>query len=73
MYETKLIPRLEAERIDSPFELPPAAVVAKLIHALEAPRPRPRYYVTVPTHIMGLARRLLSTRLMDALTTRASS
>ena len=72
-YETKLIPRLEAERIDAPFELPPAAVVAKLVHALEAPRPRPRYYVTVPTHVMGLARRLLSTRLMDALTARASS
>ncbi len=73
IYEAKLIPRLEAERIDAPFELPPAAVVAKLVHALEAPRPRSRYYVTVPTHVMGLARRLLSTRLMDALTTRASS
>ncbi len=72
-YETKLIPRLEAERVDSPFELPPAAVVAKLVHALEAQRPRSRYYVTVPTHVMGLARRLLSTRLMDALATRASS
>lgn len=73
MYETKMIPRLEAEHVGSRFELPPAAVVAKLIHALEAPRPRPRYYVTLPTYIMGLARRLLSTRLMDALTSRISS
>jgi len=73
MYETKLIPRLEAERIDSAFELPPSAVVSKLIHALESPRPRPRYYVTLPTHVMGLARRLLSTRLMDALAARVSS
>ncbi len=72
-YESYLIPRLEAERIDSPFELPPAAVVKKLIRALEAPRPRARYYVTLPTHVMGAARRLLPTRLMDALTARVSS
>jgi NAD(P)-dependent dehydrogenase (short-subunit alcohol dehydrogenase family) len=72
-YETKVIPRLEAERVPTPFERPPAAVVAKLVHALEAPRPRPRYYVTVPTHIMGLARRVLPTRLMDVLADFASS
>jgi len=73
IYVTKMIPRLEAEHVPTPFELPPAAVVAKLIHALEAPRPRPRYYVTLPTHIMGLARRLLPTRLMDRLAGWASS
>jgi NAD(P)-dependent dehydrogenase (short-subunit alcohol dehydrogenase family) len=73
VYETKMIPRLEAEHVPTPFELPPAAVIAKLIHALEAPRPRPRYYVTFPTHLMGLARRLLPTRLMDLLAARASS
>ena len=47
------------------FELPPEAVVAKLVHALEAPRPRPRYFVTTPTYIMGVLRRLLPTRAMD--------
>jgi len=73
IYVIKMIPRLEAEHVPTPFELPPAAVVAKLIHALEAPRPRPRYYVTLPTHIMGLARRLLPTRLMDRLAGWASS
>ena len=71
-YENRLIPRLEAEHIDAPFELPPEAVVAKLVHALEAPRPRPRYYVTLPTHVMGLARRLLPTRWMDGLARRVS-
>ena len=73
VYQSRVIPRLEAERVPTPFELPPAAVVAKLIHALEAPRPRPRYYVTVPTHVLGLARRVLSTRLMDLLADRAST
>lgn len=49
------------------FELEPAAVTAKLIHALEARRPRARYFVTVPTHLMGLARRILPTRALDWL------
>lgn len=47
------------------FQLPPSAVTKALIHAVEAKRPRARYYVTLPTHIAGLARRLLPTRLLD--------
>ncbi len=49
------------------FELGPEAVTAKLIHALEARRPRARYYVTTPTYLMGLARRILPTRALDWL------
>ncbi len=47
------------------FELPASAVTAVLIKALEARRPRPRYYVTLPTHVAGLARRVLSSRALD--------
>ena len=47
------------------FELPASAVTAKLIHALEAPRPKARYYVTTPTYAMGLLRRILPTRALD--------
>lgn len=72
LYQSKLIPRLEAETFETPFELPPEAVVAKLVHAIESPRPHPRYYVTVPTHVVGFLRRLLSTRPMDALANLAS-
>ena len=49
------------------FELGPEAVTAKLIHAIEARRPRARYYVTTPTYFMGLARRILPTRMLDWL------
>lgn len=52
------------------FELPCAAVTAKLIHAIEAPRPRARYYVTTPTYLMGFLRRLLPTRALDAVVRR---
>ncbi len=47
------------------FELPASAVTTKLIRALESPRPRARYYVTTPTYLMGLARRILPTRALD--------
>jgi len=55
-----------------PFTLPPQAVLKKLVHALESRRPRPRYYVTVPTHLLGTLRRMLSTRGMDGFMRKAS-
>lgn len=67
-YESTLLKRLYAENpARDRFELAPAAVTGKLIHALEARRPRPRYYVTTPTYIAGIARRLLSTRMQDRI------
>lgn len=59
--------RLYDETGSDTFELLPDAVSKRLIHALEAANPRPRYYVTLPTHIMGAMRRLLSTRQLDWL------
>lgn len=64
-YETQLHKRLYEDRGPDTFELPPSAVTAKLVHALEAKRPRARYYVTTPTYIMGALRRLLPTRALD--------
>ena len=62
--------RLYENRGKDKFELGPEAVTAKLIHALESRNPRPRYYVTLPTHFAGTMRRLLSTRMMDWIRTR---
>jgi len=53
------------------FELQPKAVTAKLIHALEARRPKARYFVTTPTYLMNVARRILPTRALDWLIARA--
>ncbi len=67
-YQARLMKRLYAETgKPDPFELPPKAVTEKLIHAVESPRPNPRYYVTRPTYIMGFARRVLSTRALDRI------
>lgn len=66
-----LIERLFGEKYGlDPFELPASAVTAKLIAALESRRPRPRYYVTTPTYLMGFARRILPTRALDWLITK---
>jgi len=59
--------RLYEDRGRDPFELPPSAVTKKLVRALESPRPRPRYYVTTPTYLMGALRRVLPTRALDWL------
>lgn len=59
--------RLAADDDVGPFTLPADAVVAKVIHALEARRPRARYYVTTPTYLFGGLRRILSTRALDAV------
>ena len=54
------------------FKLPPEAVAVKLLHALESRKPRRRYYVTVPTHVMAWARRLLPPPMLDRLLDKAS-
>lgn len=70
-YKAKLGPRLyNASEQKTKFELPPEAVVKKLVHALESRRPKPRYYVTTPTYIAGLMRRMLPTRVLDATLSR---
>lgn len=62
--------RLTAPGPKSPFMLPPEAVLKRVLHALESRRPKPRYYLTLPTRALVLVRRLLSTRQLDWLLAR---
>ena len=48
-----------------PFTLPPEAVLKRVIFALESKRPKPRYYVTFPTYLFALLKRILSHRQLD--------
>ncbi|MGV3070245.1 short-chain dehydrogenase, partial [Proteus mirabilis] len=45
----------------------PDDVVKKLIHALESPRPKLRYPVTLLTYAVKVLKRLLPDRLMDRI------
>lgn len=62
-YEKRRI-RMEAGE-PGPFKLPPDAVVKRLVHAVEANRPKARYHVTIPTTVMAVAKRVLPTSLLD--------
>ncbi len=65
-----LIERFAAKDGPDKFEMPASAVTKKLRHAVEAKRPKPRYYVTKPTYFAGILRRILSTRMLDAVLAR---
>ncbi len=62
--------RLQQEGPAVPFTLGPEAVVKKVVHAVESPRPKTRYYVTVPTYAFGFLRRFLPTAALDGLARR---
>lgn len=62
-----MLERLEKEGPAVPFTLPPEAVAKKVIHAIEAEKPRFRYYVTFPTYLFGYLKRILPTSWMDYL------
>jgi len=69
-YEAKLRKRLYKDGGKDRFELPASAVTQKLLRALTAPNPKPRYFVTTPTYLMAFLRRILPTRALDAVLAR---
>jgi NAD(P)-dependent dehydrogenase (short-subunit alcohol dehydrogenase family) len=71
IYREKIATRLASSEED-PFTLGPEAVLAKTVKALEARRPRARYYVTVPTYLLAALKWSLPVRLLDPLLRRIS-
>lgn len=53
--------------IANKFTLPPSAVTRCVIHALESKRPKNHYYVTTPTYIFAILKRLLPSSWLDKL------
>lgn len=56
-----------------PFTKPPEAVAKRVVEALEAKVPQPRYYVTLPTYLFGFLKRVLSIRLLDRILAKAGT
>lgn len=65
-YQTMEV-RLQKEGAAVMFTLPASAVTEKLIHALEANRPKRRYYVTFPTYLFATLKRILPVSWLDSL------
>ncbi len=67
-----MLQRLEGQTGPQPFTLPPEAALKKVIHALEARRPKIRYPITVPAYLMAALKRVLPFSLLDAVLARVS-
>jgi len=65
-YET-ILAKLNVKGKAIPFTLESEAVVKKLIHALESPKPKAHYPVTVPAYMSFWLRRLLPVSLLDKI------
>ena len=65
-YEKELIPHEEVKKKD-PFTRESNVVIENIIKALEKNTPRPRYYNTSATHLLGGLKRLLSTAMLDKI------
>lgn len=52
---------------DSIFTKKTDAVIKKMIHAIEAKKPKAKYPVTIPAHLFIFLKRLLCTKLLDKL------
>lgn len=70
-YEAQ-IARLSGAARGSRFKLGPEAVTRALVKALDSPRPRIRYRVTLLTEAAAVMKRLLPARMLDAIITRNS-
>ncbi len=56
-----------------PFTLPPNAVTQALLRCLTAKRPRCRYRVTIPSHVLWWLKAFLPDRMLDSLLYRLAS
>jgi len=62
--------RLESKEDNTPFTLPASSVASVVFDIMNSSKPKPRYYVTKATYILGFAKRILSTSLMDKILNR---
>jgi NAD(P)-dependent dehydrogenase (short-subunit alcohol dehydrogenase family) len=69
-YERKLSDMQSGKARSGPFKLGPDAVVAKLIEALESPRPRARYRIGLMTKGASVMKRLMPDTLLDRIVAR---
>lgn len=65
-YEKELIPHEEVKKSD-PFTRDSNLVINNILKALQSPHPKPRYYNTSATHLLGGLKRLLSTAILDKI------
>jgi len=66
-YSQQLSERLNSKEATVPFTLEPIAVSNVVLKIINSSRPRPRYYITKATHLLGFLKRILPTRWLDLI------
>jgi len=67
IFTKKYIQSLHADKSSVPFN-EEAVAVAKTVHKIVlAPKPKPRYYITKATYLLGYLKRILSTSALDRI------
>jgi len=66
-YEEELSQRLQSNKQNVPFTLESTAVANIVFKICKSIRPKPRYYITKATHILGFLKRILPTRYLDLI------
>ena len=59
--------RLESKEDKTPFNLPASSVANVVFDIMNSSKPKPRYYVTKATYLLGFFKRILSTSIMDKI------
>ncbi|MBL6985424.1 MAG: SDR family NAD(P)-dependent oxidoreductase, partial [Candidatus Thioglobus sp.] len=65
-----MIQRLKSDKT-ADFTLPPEAVLKCVLHALDSSTAKIRYWVTFPTKLFALLKRVLPSRIMDKILSKA--
>ncbi|MBU3013827.1 SDR family NAD(P)-dependent oxidoreductase [Poseidonibacter lekithochrous] len=67
VYKKELKKRLESKEDNTPFTLPSSSVANVVFEIMKSSKPKPRYYVTKATYILGFCKRIFSTSIMDKI------
>ena len=66
-FKDSYIKSLNSKKSDVPFTLGALDVAKIVLNILESSNPKPRYYITKATYLLGFAKRVLSTKLLDKI------
>jgi short-subunit dehydrogenase len=67
IFKERYLQNINAKKSKVPFSLP-AIEVAKVVYKItQSKHPKPRYYITKATYILGFLKRILPTRMLDRI------
>lgn len=67
IFKTKYLENIKGNHKKVPFNKEANAVAAIVHHIILSEKPKPRYYITTATYLLGYLKRILSTSLLDKL------